>query len=368
MTLPHGPSDPPKAAPASVSEPPGAEGARASPATESRSPRPQPEPAPAGLPYERWRPVLAGAALGVALRLLFMGEPGGPYAAMSAAFMILVPMAVGAVTVYVAERSAPRSWGYWVRSSIAATTFFVLGTFLIMIEGLICAVIALPLFLALGALGGLLMGAVCRFTLRRKPALYSLTLLPLVLGALPERGYEPQRMTALERSVVIQAPAARVWRELHQASDIRPHEVDRAWMYRIGVPLPLSGVTEQHGQTLVRRVRMGKDIHFDQVATQWQENRFVHWTYRFEPDSIPPGALDDHVEIGGHYFDLLDTRYELEPLGEESTRLRIRMRYRVSTEFNAYADAVGRLLVGNFEEVILEFYRHRAMQAVQRRG
>lgn len=59
----------------------------------------------------------------------------------------------------------------------------------------------------------------------------------------------------------------------------------------------------------------------------------MHWTYRFYDDSFPAGALDDHVEIGGHYFDLLNTTYTLVPQGDV-TELKIRMQYRISTQFN----------------------------------
>ena len=64
----------------------------------------------------------------------------------------------------------------------------------------------------------------------------------------------------------------------------------------------------------------------------------MRWTYHFAPDSFPPHALDDHVQIGGHYFDIIDTTYTLRPLDSTSTRLDIQMHYRVSTDFNWYAN------------------------------
>ena len=109
---------------------------------------------------------------------------------------------------------------------------------------------------------------------------------------------------------------------------------------------------------------MGKGIHFDQVVTAWQPQRYVHFDYRFAPDSFPPRALDDHVRIGGMYFDLRDTSYALAPRGNGTT-LTIRMRYRVSTSFNWYARPIARLLIGNFEDTILQFYRHRSEAAAR---
>ena len=123
--------------------------------------------------------------------------------------------------------------------------------------------------------------------------------------------------------------------------------------------MPLAGITQQTPDGLVRKITMGKGVHFDQVVAESQENKYVRWTYRFYPDSFPPRALDDHVVIGGHYFDFKDTSYTLTPRGN-ATELTIRMQYRVSTQFNWYADWVARLLLGNAEEVLLNFYRHRS--------
>ena len=90
----------------------------------------------------------------------------------------------------------------------------------------------------------------------------------------------------------------------------------------------------------------------------------MRWTYRFQPDSFPRGALDDHVVIGGHYFDVVDTDFHLAPQdGGAATLLSVRLHYRVSTAFNPYADWVARLLLGNFSEVLLDLYKTRSLAA-----
>jgi hypothetical protein len=311
------------------------------------------------LPFSGWWPLLAGVLAGLALRLLFSGKPGGPYAAMMAAFIYLSPLIVGAVTVYVAERRQRRSWAYYFWAPFLANILYVLGTLLVMIEGLVCAVIIAPLFAALGALGGLIMGLVCRVTNWPKRALYSVAILPLVLGAAETNVPLPDQIGAVERAVVIDATPDQIWRQLLNAENIRPEEVDRAWLFRIGVPVPLAGTTRETPEGLSRRVTMGKGIYFDQVSTDWKENRHVRWTYRFYADSFPAYALDEHVVIGGHYFDLKETSYTLTPQGKY-TELRVRMQYRVSTRFNWYADPVARALFRNLEEVNLEYYRRRS--------
>ena len=282
---------------------------------------------------------------------------------MEAAFVYLVPIAVGAVTVYIAEAKQRRTWSYYVWAPVAANVLFVLGTMAILIEGLICAVIILPLFGALGACGGVVMGAICRATRRCREAVYSFAALPILLGFLPTNEVDYQRLGTIERTIVVEASSQQVWRRIHDARDIQHEEVGHAWMYRIGVPLPVAAVTHKTPMGYVRQVSMGKSIHFDQVATDWQEDRYVRWIYRFEKDSFPPNALDDHVTIGGHYFDLIDTAYRLTPISAQTTELSITMHYRVSTQFNWYSERVASFLIGNFEEVILDFYRRRAEQS-----
>ena len=302
-------------------------------------------------------PLICGALVGVALRLFFSGTPGKPYQAMMSSFTLLVPILVGAVTVYMAERAARRSWAYYFFA--VANALFVIGTMVIRVEGLICAVLAVPLFGLVGGLGGILMGAVCRWTKWPRPAIYSFAALPLLLGGLEQNLALPQDIRSVERVRTISASPEAIWTHLTVAKDIRSDEIGTAWMYRIGVPLPLSAVTVLADGTQVRHITMGKGIRFDQIAADWQPNRRVRWTYRFANDSFPSGALDDHVRIGGRYFDVIDTEYVLRKVNA-GTELRVTMRYRVSTAFNWYTQPIAEFLVGNFEEAALRFYAIRA--------
>ena len=155
--------------------------------------------------------------------------------------------------------------------------------------------------------------------------------IPLLLGAFEHRIPLPNDVTTVERKVFISASPAEIWQQLLNTPDIQPHEVEQAWMYRIGVPLPVEGVTEFPESGPVRHVRMGKGVQFDQRAVVFEPNRRVRWTYEFTEQSFPPNALDEHVEIGGLYFDVLDTEYLIEPIDTTHSELRISMSFRVST-------------------------------------
>lgn len=313
-----------------------------------------------GMPFSGWMPFIAGALSGLVLRLVFSGKPGGAWSAMAAGFVWFAPFAVGAVTVYMAERQKRRSFGYYCFAPMLAALVFVLGSLAILVEGLICAIVILPLFCVAGMFGGLAMGIICRLTNWPRQAVYSIAALPLLVAmALPQN--QAQRMGSVERSVLIQATPAQVWQQINNARDIAPAEVQHAWAYRIGVPLPVSGITTDTAEGPIRKSTWGKGVHFDEVIRQWEPQRHVRWTYRFAEDSFPAGALDDHVKVGGDYFDLRDTSYTLTP-EEGGTRLHIRVSYRISTDFDAYANWVAQRLLGNFSEVILDMYKARSEQ------
>jgi hypothetical protein len=313
---------------------------------------------------KRWVwPTVVGAVIGIGMRLVFLGIPGAPYNAMMASFALLAPVVIGAVTVVAAERTARRSWGFYFWGAASANALCAVVTFVVTIEGLVCIILAVPLFVVLGGISGLITGLVCRLTERPRRGAYGIVLLPLVLGGFEQRLPLPQTELREERGLFVAAPAAVVWQQLMSVRDIRPEEMNRAWMYRIGVPLPQSAVTEPQSGALIRHITMGKSIHFDQVATDWIPNQRVLWTYRFTKDSFPPQALDDHVRIGGTYFDMIDTEYSVREV-RGGSELRVSMRYRISTNFNWYVRPIAAFLVGDFETTALHFYAHRAEQSI----
>lgn len=316
------------------------------------------------LPVRWFYPVFAGALAGVALRLIFSGSGGSAWSPMVAAFIFGAPLLVSVVTVYLAERVRRRSWGYYFVAPLLANLLFVIGTLLLVIEGWICAIVIVPMFAILGGLGGLLMGCICRMTNWPRPALYCAGALPLVLAFAAPLVPTPSTIGAIERTIVVEAPAAVVWQSLNDIRDIRGEEMDDALALRIGVPQPISGLTEDSAVGRVRTSRWGKEVYFDEIIVDWEPGHYLRWTYRFHPDSFPRRALDDHVVIGGHYFDLLDTSYMLEPLeGGATTRLSSRTRYKIATQFNFYASWVAQILVGNLNEVGLRLYKSRSEQA-----
>ena len=310
-----------------------------------------------------------GALYGLAMRLLFgsplLDHPGGRSATgpMLGVFVVLVPLLIGIYTVHAVRRQPPglmfALFAPWV-----PTICFAIGTGLVLIEGSICIVMALPIFCIVSTLGGLLCWIVLKFVDVPQGGVNALLLLPLLLAWPESQQPLPQDLQRSAAAVRIAAPPSVVWGLINHATAITPDEMRDGLAYRIGLPYPVEAVTQASAAGRVRKLRWGGGVAFDEPITAWEENRFIAWTYAFAPDSFPPGTLDEHVLIGGRYFDLVDTSYRLVP-ENGGTRLEIVVDYRVSTHFNWYAAPAGRLLVDDAARAILRFYKHRGEAAAK---
>jgi hypothetical protein len=90
------------------------------------------------------------------------------------------------------------------------------------------------------------MGAVCRAYGWPRRTLYGIAALPLILGAFEQELPVPVRERTIEHARLVNAPAARIWSEIENPRDIVAAEVEGAWVYRIGVPLPKARPDRAH--------------------------------------------------------------------------------------------------------------------------
>ncbi|MBC7755265.1 MAG: SRPBCC family protein [Bdellovibrio sp.] len=314
--------------------------------------------------------LLSGAVYGLLMRIIFTAAPfswmpafgtspsvlaSGP---MMASFALLVPAIIGAVSYYYTDTDK-KTFGRSLYAGYLPIMFFISGTAILLIEGSICIAMAFPLFLIMSSVGGALMWVFLRFKQPSHININSLLLLPVLMVPIESQIKLPTNNQAVSESIMVQASPDKVWQLINHVDNIRPEEMQDGFAYRIGVPLPLDANVVNVQEVKVRKLHWDKNVAFEEPITDWQVNRFIKWTCHFAPDSFPKDALDERVVIGGKYFDLIDTSYQLTPIGG-NTRLDIMVHYRISTNFNWYANPLGKLLISDSAKQILSFYKHRA--------
>jgi hypothetical protein len=298
---------------------------------------------------------LAGAVVyGLVARLAFSDSL--PIAVpMTFTFIFLVPLAVG----YLAFAGAPpgeRRAFHAVLVPLAAAVMVLVTVLAVGVEGLICVVMMAPVFMAMALLGGALAWIVRSIANRRlrASALLVVLVLPYAAGPLEQRLPQMQSRRVVENRIRIRADEAAVWNQIIRVPAIRPEEYHTTFIHRIGFPRPIEATLSHEGVGGVREASFERGVLFRETVTEWTPLRRLSFT--IAADSIPTKTLDQHVTVGGEYFDVLDGTYEIVPVAPGEVELRLWSTHRLSTHFNPYAalwtDFVMRQIQGNILQVV----------------
>lgn len=297
-------------------------------------------------------------AYGVLLRIAYFWSVTQPHLGqvMGLAFAFGAPFAVGAITVFL-RAPEQRSWKNATWGALGAVTLFVLGTGLLLLEGLICIAMALPLFWLLGIFGAWAAMLVVKVHDRSRLNVSVIAMLP-VLASMLEPPYSfpaaPIRLE-IQREAVIDASAGAIWKQIISGAGLKDQYFDASIARRIGMPAPHSGQIHKRADgQLIRRSFWGSKVYFDEPITALEPQRYLAWRYQFYPDSFPPAAMDEHVVIGGKYFNLTDTDFRLTPLPNGQTRVQMRIGYSVDTAFNWYSRPLAHWVLGDYAETALD--------------
>jgi hypothetical protein len=308
--------------------------------------------------------VLAGVAYGLVSRLAFGGEALGDgvagYGAMTLAFVVGVPLAVGFLTVALAPQGGERmrTSAALASASCIACLAFVLAAGM---EGFICVILIAPVFLLFAAVGGLLGGGMRRMVRSRRTyasAVATVLLLPYAAAPLEGRLPLPDTRRTVDTRVVIRADAQTVWRNVVRPTGIRPEENQARLAHRIGFPRPVTATLSREGPGGSRYAIFERGVMLRETVTEWVPGRRM--AFRVDPANIPARALDEHVTVGGPFFDVIDGSYEIVPLDEDRVELRLVTTHRLSTHFNPYAGFWTDLLMRQIQENLLHVVRTRS--------
>lgn len=291
----------------------------------------------------------------------------GVFAVMSIAFIFVVPFVIGFLATYLSrQESFVRAIAFPILPALTALGIALVLAF----EGLICIFLWVPLYVVLAAIGGaaawLLRRALGERGQRRVLAIA--TALPLGVGvgehALP-RGDDARHVAT---SIAIAADTSSVWEEIVEVPAIRPEEHAFAWSHAIGFPRPVAATASGRGVGSIREATFERGVLFVERVTDYDEARLLSFTIHADAESIPARALDEHVTVGGPYFDVLRGTYRLEPKQDGGVVLHLSSDHRLSTRFNGYAGLWTDFIMRDTQEYILRIVARRAEARARNRA
>lgn len=316
--------------------------------------------------HRAWSSIAAvalGVAYGLFARLVFGHDTFREYlGVMTWTFLFAVPVVIGFATVYTLPGEAPR-WRAAIVVPWLPSLLIVAGALALAWEGLICAVVWLPAFLVLASVGGLIAMAVRQASGQpRSFVLASVALVPFILAPAEQMLPEPSRTHTLTDRIVIEADAATVWEQIREVAPISDAELGPSLAYRIGFPRPIEARLVGTGVGSVRQATFEGGVTFVERVTEWAPGRALAFT--IDASAVPSTTFDQHVAVGGRYFDVLDGRYLIRPLGPDRVELSLVSTHRLSTRFNGYTRLWSDRFMRDIQQTILGVVRARSERAI----
>jgi hypothetical protein len=304
---------------------------------------------------------IVGGTYGITLRVM-ASLHYDLFRVMTVGFIFFMPFALGCIAVYIAEIKRPQRPWTWIWLPWLSLLAALGGITVTLLEGTICIAMFLPIGMILASLGGLMGGLAARFVRSRKAqslTMACILVLPFVTGPWEKQVFYEWESRRVENVIDIQAPAEVVWRNIKRVPAIRKDELPSSWAHAIGLPDPIEATLSYEGVGGVRSASFAGDLVFIETIDAWEPEQRLAFTIATDADKIPPTTLDEHVRIGGPYFDVLRGEYRLEALSKNVTRLHLSSQHRLSTDFNWYAHLWTDAIMSDLQKRILLVVQQR---------
>lgn len=308
----------------------------------------------------RLKTLLIGLAAGVAYAFLSMVIIAKFHENVSVSYIFILPMVLGAIPVLFSTKEQLKAYtSYLLWPWMITLTFFLLA-YVTNFEGMICLVIIVAPFLLLGTIGAFIFRLI---KLREKGTgtkLYASLVLPfLILGFESDFKATDQFHTVMT-SIEINADKLQVWENIKNVRNIRKDEIEPHFVHLIGIPKPLSGELDKDGVGGIRHITWEKGIKFEETITSWDERNGFTYDINVDPHSISPKTLDEHVMIGGRYFNVLKGSYKIDSIAPKKSLVTLSCTYRVTTNLNWYSKLWADFILNDFNKMILEVIEKRS--------
>ena len=279
---------------------------------------------------------------------------------MTFGFLIVAPYVMGWLSISTTERDGSYHWLHWIFAPWVTVLLSNACLLVAGLEGMICVIFALPITLIMGSLGGIASGLSGRSkALSARSTSLCLAVLPFCLSFLEMQLNAPLQIRTVQTSILIHAPAATVWKNVARVPAINPAELEPTWTHRIGFPLPVEATLDHEGIGGIRHASFEGGLLFIETVNEWEPLRKLGFSIAADTAHIPLTTLDEHVTIGGRFFDVLDGEYRLEPLSNGDILLHLSSRERLSTDFNTYAALWSDAVMRDLQVSILQVVKHR---------
>ncbi len=294
------------------------------------------------------------------LRILFgLHIVDNLFSIMSISFLFVGPLVMGVLTTYFADKKDLANKTYIFLVPWIPLYIFFGMTILLKLEGWACWIMVLPVFMLASSIGGYL-GAYIKNRKNNKLHLSLITILPLLISPLENQIESNPTQFKAYNTIEINASAENIWNEVTQVSLIDKSDNSGYLTRFLGFPRPLEAELNYNGVGAYRKAIFTNGLIFHETVIDYIPLKKMTFTIRANPHEIPSTTLDEHITVGGKYFDVLDGTYELEKLAENKYKLHLYSHFVMNTKFNFYAGLWAKWIMKDIQNNILRIEKKRA--------
>jgi len=284
------------------------------------------------------------------------------YSVMTVSFIFFLPFIAGALTVYLSGVEKIKSVAYRLFAPWVTIFIFFFITVVTAFEGWACWLMILPFFLVISSIGGLYGGYIKSSKQKRSGQINIsiLILLPFFTTPIEKMiGTIPGQYEAFTH-IDIHAPADKIWSNVTRVREIKSGE-DKGWLtHFLGFPRPIKAELNFEGVGATREAVFSGGLTFHEKVLSYDDKKKMIFSIKAFPYEIPSTTMDEHVVIGGNYFDVLNGTYELVKLNDTTFRLNLFSHFKLTTNFNFYASWWAGWIMKDIQNNILQVIKYRS--------
>lgn len=302
-------------------------------------------------------------AYALLIRIIFDIEIEGwdeLFGVMTITFLFLLPTIIGALVVCFSSYKRVKKITYRIFAPWIPVFLFLAVTLLLSIEGWACWLMILPVFLIASSIGGLFGGYLVLQRKNKRLKISLLFLLPFLVGPVESLVETIPGKYEAYTSIVIDAPAEKIWDNVTHVHTI-PKKMDKGYLSQLlGFPRPVKAELNYEGVGAYRKAIFTGGLEFHETVTQYKDEKKMVFKIQAYPQEIPSTTLDEHVTVGGNYFDVLKGIYKLEKLPKGKYKLHLYSYFKLNTTFDFYAGLWARWIMKDIQSNILQVQKKRA--------
>jgi hypothetical protein len=281
---------------------------------------------------------------------------------MSLTFFVSLPYVVGVLTIYLSSVDKVKSLGYRLFYPWIPIFLFFAITIIFSMEGWACWIMILPIFLIFASLGGITAG---HFKLKKSKQKNNLhlslaVLLPFFIAPIEKAIGEIPGFYKAYTYIDIEAPKEKIWRNVTSVREITKTEDKGSLTNFLQIPRPIKAVLNFEGVGAKREAIFDGGLIFNETVLKYEPEKTMKFSIKANTYEIPSTTFDEHILIGGDFFDVLEGTYELEKLENGKYRLHLYSEFKLTTTFNFYASLWGLWIMTDIQENILKVIKQRS--------